>query len=86
LIISSLAKEDDLDRLRSFDLFRNIIPDVEVIAFDELVKARLLLNLFEGANRQANTRSDPKERRWRELWPIACRSNISTNEGSTQLV
>lgn len=50
LIIGNLSREADVDRVRSFELFRNSMPDVEVITFDELVeKARLLLALFEGA-------------------------------------
>lgn len=50
LIIGNLSQEDDVDRVRSFELFRNSIPDVDVITFDELVeKAKLLLSLFEGS-------------------------------------
>nr|WP_239070920.1 Shedu immune nuclease family protein [Amycolatopsis sp. SID8362] len=51
LIIGNLAREDDVDRIRSFELFRNSMPDVDVVTFDELVqKARLLLDLFEDAH------------------------------------
>ncbi|WP_290062244.1 Shedu immune nuclease family protein [Amycolatopsis solani] len=48
LIVGNLAREDDIDRVRSFELYRNSIPDVEIVTFDELVeKAKLLLDLFE---------------------------------------
>jgi hypothetical protein len=51
LIIGNLTREQDVNRVRSFELFRNSIPDVDVITFDELVaKARLLLAVFEGAD------------------------------------
>lgn len=50
LIIGNLARENDADRVRSFELFRTSMPDVDVITFDELVqKAKLLLGLFEGS-------------------------------------
>ncbi|MBE8516131.1 DUF4263 domain-containing protein [Amycolatopsis sp. H6(2020)] len=51
LIVGNLAQEDDVDRIRSFELFRNSMPEVDIVTFDELVqKARLLLDLFEGAH------------------------------------
>jgi hypothetical protein len=51
LIIGNLAHEEDVDRVRSFELFRNSIPDIAIVTFDELLhKAQQLLDLFEGAN------------------------------------
>ncbi|MEC3977175.1 Shedu immune nuclease family protein [Amycolatopsis sp. H20-H5] len=37
LIIGNLSREDDIDRVRSFELLRNSMPDIDVITFDELL-------------------------------------------------
>jgi len=48
LIIGNLSREKDINRMRSFELFRNSMPEIDVITFDELVqKAQLLLDLFD---------------------------------------
>ncbi|SEP91367.1 Shedu immune nuclease family protein [Lentzea albida] len=50
LVIGNLAHEGDIDRKRSFELFRNGLHEVDIVTFDELVaKAKLLLALFEEA-------------------------------------
>jgi hypothetical protein len=48
LVIGSIARERDIDRVRSFELFRNGLREVDVVTFDELVdKACQMLKIFE---------------------------------------
>ncbi|PWK90972.1 uncharacterized protein DUF4263 [Lentzea atacamensis] len=52
LIIGNISKEKeaDIDRVRSFELFRKELREIDVVTFDELVdKARQMLNIFETA-------------------------------------
>ncbi|MFJ4099871.1 Shedu immune nuclease family protein [Amycolatopsis japonica] len=47
LIIGNLSRENDVNRIRSFELYRNSMPEINIITFDELVqKAKILLDLF----------------------------------------
>ncbi|MFJ7213504.1 Shedu immune nuclease family protein [Amycolatopsis sp. NPDC098790] len=50
LLVGNLGRESDSARVRSFELFRGSMPEIEIVTFDELVqKAKLLLDLFEDA-------------------------------------
>jgi hypothetical protein len=48
LIAGTLAREAELERRTSFELFRTTLKDMEIITYDELVdKARILLDVFD---------------------------------------
>ncbi|MGH2952327.1 MAG: Shedu immune nuclease family protein, partial [Solirubrobacterales bacterium] len=55
LVVGSLRRLKDVDKVRSFELFRKSIPDIDIVTFDELIeKARTLVSMFSGQVRVAD--------------------------------